>query len=285
MLPVLSHREAYAPRHAAGGGQGRVLGLRQARRGPGGEGLRARRRESRGPLREGAAQVRIVLCGAVPYVRARIISARGAGHQEWSGSSGLHTTGLFALAETYSELIQKLTALTRLTHYSDCSAVQAVLVFVVPKRHNSLSLNLLLTVFLNCSNWLHTCFPSFIVLAKHCHSLLTYFHVVSHIFFDVDRAAFLHPDRLEFAAAHKGVFTNLLERAGERYFFDLAIRETLFPDVLHAIRDLDASETVAVREHPCLNPLQRRRELDTLYLGVCKDFSFAFYSILDLLYT
>ena len=38
----------------------------QLRGGPGGEGLRARRRESRGPLCEGTAGVRVVLCGAVP---------------------------------------------------------------------------------------------------------------------------------------------------------------------------------------------------------------------------
>ena len=150
----------------------------------------------------------------------------------------------------------------------DCNFSKHVYSFCT-KMFSSLSLDWLLGLMvfvLNCSSlWLCTCMPYLAVLAKYCYLLLTHFHVVSHIFLDADRAAFLHPDRLEFATARKCIFTDLLERAGERDFFNLAIRETLFSDVLHAIRDLDASETVSVREHPCLNPFQRRREFDTLY--------------------
>ena len=42
-----------------------ILGLQLAQDGPGGEWLRARRRKSRGPLRKGAAQVRVVLSGVI----------------------------------------------------------------------------------------------------------------------------------------------------------------------------------------------------------------------------
>ena len=51
------------PVHAEGD-KVRVVGfLHQLRGGPGGKGLRARRRESRGPLCESASGVRVVLCG------------------------------------------------------------------------------------------------------------------------------------------------------------------------------------------------------------------------------
>lgn len=96
-------------------------------------------------------------------------------------------------------------------------------------------------------------------------SFSLYLHVAAHILSDVERTALPHLYRTEFRTVIKRALSDLHQRAGEHYLPDTAAAETLFADVLYAVRDLDILEILTTPESPGLDPLQRGGKFDALY--------------------
>lgn len=101
-------------------------------------------------------------------------------------------------------------------------------------------------------------------------SFIPNFHTVFHALPDIDCTAVFHIDYFEVFAVSKRVFTYFLERAGKHDLFDSATMETLFSDILHAVRNPNAFEISDATERLLLNSLQRSRQLDTTQCTVKK---------------
>ena len=91
-------------------------------------------------------------------------------------------------------------------------------------------------------------------------SLILHFHVITHILSDVERATLLNKNRSEIGTTVECAARYSLERAGKRNLFDLTETETVFPDVLHAVRNFNSLEILAPAERRSLDPLQRGRK-------------------------
>ena len=119
-------------------------------------------------------------------------------------------------------------------------------------------------------------------MGKQC-SLAPHLHFSVHVLPEVDCAALFQPDSPETETVRNCVLSHFLERTRKRDFLNPAPAEALLPDVLHAVRDLDAREAVAVGERPRLDPLQRRGNSDALDRVPVEDFPLVLFPVDGLL--
>lgn len=103
---------------------------------------------------------------------------------------------------------------------------------------------------------------------------MPHIHLALHTLLDVHPAALCYSDCSEIFAALKRAFADRPQRAGELDLFDTTVAEAVLPDELHAARNFDASQTLALLERPGLEPPQRGREANALYRASSEDLSF-----------
>ena len=113
---------------------------------------------------------------------------------------------------------------------------------------------------------------------------MAHFHRVFHVFPDVERTAFLHPNYLEVLTVSECVVIYLCQCLGKFDLSNQALAETVFPNALNAVRNFGTREIFAAIEHPILDVLQGRRKRNVFDCTICEDLSFVLSSIDDLLY-
>ena len=82
-----------------------------------------------------------------------------------------------------------------------------------------------------------------------CYSLVAHVHIFN-VLSDVERAVFPYPNCSEISTEIERAFTYLLERAGKCDFPNSTLTKTVFSNVLHALRNFNALEILAVLERP-----------------------------------
>ena len=74
-------------------------------------------------------------------------------------------------------------------------------------------------------------------------------------------------------------FIYFLKRTRKSDFFDSTARETIFSDILYPVRNFNTFEILTTVERLILDSLKCEWNFDTLYCGLLKNFSFAFFSV------